>query len=194
MYKTIGHQTIQKTQETILERLKKGPIHSPYKNQYGQVLLKPPFAGSGYYFWEDNIKAAKWFGKVRYKEKGLEYRIFKVDINLTYDDNSLLDLIGNIQHLHLFKNMINETKKSLKEKCEEWKLHQYLYYYRHLNKKINGVFPFKMVRFADDSKKYIKGDVLKLSENQNFMEINPFFIICIFEKRNIPIESYVHLE
>ena len=89
MIKSFGHQTIYKSAETVANRLTKGPDIASMKDRFGRPKKIPPFAGEGYYFWEDNIDAAEWWGDVHYIQKGKEYRIFRINLEMRYDNNSV---------------------------------------------------------------------------------------------------------
>jgi len=52
---TIGHQTIE-DQNNVDEVEKNGPIKAVFK----------PYLGDGYYYWDNNIKAAHWWGSNNY--------------------------------------------------------------------------------------------------------------------------------
>ena len=78
MIKSFGYQTIEKRLETVEYRLRRGPWKSLMVDGNGRPKRHPPFAGEGYYFWEDNMDAAEWWGDVHYIQKGKEYRIFKI--------------------------------------------------------------------------------------------------------------------
>ncbi len=149
MLTTCGHQTIEKTTEGVNSRIKAGPVISTINDSFGQLKKKPPFAGDGYYFWEDNIEAGEWWGKVHYANKGKEFRIFGINFLLRYDDDSFLDLVGNRQHLRLIQKIIVKLKKSMK--CDDWKLHQFIMFLRKKNHEGKIKFPYKIMRFNDQN-------------------------------------------
>lgn len=192
MIKTFGHQTIEKTSESIGDRIKEGPIISIEDDGTGKPKKHPPFAGDGYYFWEDNIEAAEWWGFVRYEKKSKGYRIFRIDITLRYDDNSLFDIVGNRQHLNLLKRLIEKTKIAVD--CTEWKLHNFIKYFRVLESKHPGMFPYKLMRFNDFAINPKIQSQIFLDNFNRFALLNPFYIICVFDKTVLPLNSFIFIK
>jgi hypothetical protein len=112
----------------------------------------------GYYFWEDNMDAAEWWGHRRYLRYNESCRIFRIKINnLNYQDGVFLYLVGNVEHIKFLRNMINILSKRINTK--DWKLHQYIYSFREI-----GKFPFRIIRFLDYSTQERKGQVVKLND------------------------------
>lgn len=188
---TIGHQTIEKTNEPVAEREKNGPIFSPLFDKHGNPKPKPPFAGAGYYFWDDNIEAAHWWGETRYNNR---YRIFKIDLTLNYDDNSFFDLVGSRKHLRLLQKMVEKARKKLQDQCKNWMLQDFITYFRKVEKEHkNGVFPFKMLRFNDSRvNKHRQMPIVlgKSRETENYTLMNPFYIVCVFELEDLYLPSF----
>jgi hypothetical protein len=194
MIKSLGHQTIEKTSESISERLKLGPVKSTGFDSLGNPKKKPPFAGDGYYFWEDNIDAAEWWGLVHYVNRGKQYRIFKLDIDLLYD-GTFIDLIGNRQHLKLIANLIKKTRMQID--CADWKFHQFIAYFRRLEVRQKGMFPFKMIRFNDSKLNPKIHEPLALNDqekSQNNVLLNPFYIICVFDLADLKLETFTFMK
>lgn len=188
---TFGHQTIEKL-HPISARIKIGPHKSKGTKEDGSPLKKPPFAGEGYYFWEDNIEAAEWWGEVRFTKYNKNYYIFKIDVSLRYDDNSFLDLIGNRQHLKFLSKLINRTKT--KVDCQNWKLHNFISYFRILQKRNPGIFPFKILRFNDHSINPKLQTPIQLTDYQHKQLINPFYIICVFDLDILDLASFKYIK
>jgi hypothetical protein len=192
MIESCGHQTIEKTAETIPDRLKEGPVKSLMFDDDGKPKKRPPFAGTGYYFWEDNINASEWWGGVHYKKSGKDYRIFKIDIDLKYDNNEFLDLIGSRQHLKLIENLVLKTKG--KVNCSNWKFHNYISYFRILEAKQKGIFPYKMVRFNDYNLNPKIQNPLQLNDQSKVALMNPFYIVCVFEKDHLKLDTFTFIK
>lgn len=192
MIKTFGHHTIEKTTESVATRLKIGPVKSTVLDENGMTKEKPPFAGDGYYFWEDNLPAADWWGSVHYVDKGKQYRIFRVNIELRYDDNSLLDLIGSRQHLKLLGQLIRKARMALD--CEGWTLEKYISYFRLRESKLKGMFPYKMIRFNDYSLNPKIQDYIPLRDAKHISLMNPFYIICVFEARDLDLATFAFIK
>ena len=192
MIQTYGHQPIEKTTETIGYRISIGPIKSTVLDENGQPNEKPPFAGDGYYFWEDNIDAARWWGDKHYNAYGKDFRIFRIDLTLRYDDGTFFDLIGNRAHLRLLKKLIDKAKRYID--CSDWKLHQFISHFRYLNKKHNnGMFDYKMIRFNDPEASQ-KNQMPVLLNSSHSILINPFYIISVLEYENLPLHTYINIQ
>lgn len=192
MINTFGHQTIEKTNESVATRIAVGPIKSTLLDENGKPKEKPPFAGDGYYFWEDNIEAADWWGKVRYVNKGKSYRVFRLDLILRYDDHSFFDLVGSRQHLKLLGALIKKAK--IATNCAGWVLHNYLTYFRILNGRNKGIFPYKMIRFNDSSLNPKMQGPISLTSQQHQTLMNPFYIICVFELQDISLKTFTFIK
>lgn len=192
MINTFGHQTIEKTTETIGERIKAGPVISTENEANGLPKNNPPFAGEGYYFWEDNIEAAQWWGLVHYERKKKAFRIFRIDLTLRYDNYSFFDIVGNRQHLNLLKKLIDKAKT--KVDCTDWKLHNYIKYFRLLESRNKGMFPYKMIRFNDFAFNPKIQSKVFLKDMNKYALLNPFYIICVFDMTDISLESFIFIE
>lgn len=194
MIKSVGHHTIFKSGESVAERLKLGPVKSTTFDNSGKPKPKPPFAGDGYYFWEDNIDAAEWWGHVHYKLKGKGHRIFKIDIDLIYD-GTFLDLIGSRQHIKLIAQLIRKTKMNVD--CSGWKFHHFIAYFRRLESTKKGMFPFKMIRFNDAKLNPKIQEPLSLTDRENGKNsilLNPFYIICVFQLQDLQLSTFTFVK
>ncbi len=80
---TIGHHTCQKSTEVYL--LTNAPFKSCRSSENDTVCY--PYLGEGYYFWDNNLKSAEWWGKTHYNNS---YSIIKIDLVLEGED--FLDL------------------------------------------------------------------------------------------------------
>src|SRR5277367_517215 len=128
MDKSLGHHTLERTNESVPFRLAAGPVRSLMTNADGTPKVNPPFAGEGFYFWEDNLDAAIWWGEKHYVQKGKLYRIFGIDLKLEDDGTTYLDLVGNRKQLKLLDELITKTKKETN--CVDWKFHNFISYWR----------------------------------------------------------------
>ncbi len=77
----------------------------------GPVLgLYKPWLGVGYYFWDGFVDNAHWWGKVHVKG---DYMICKASVE--GDDNFLLDLHSNPEHMTLFSKTMQLLESKLKK-------------------------------------------------------------------------------
>lgn len=192
MIKSFGHHTCELTNESVSDRTKLGPVKSSIYDENGKLKNKPPFAGDGYYFWEDNIDAAMWWGKVQYLNHGKNYRIFRMDLTLQYDGNSLIDLIGNRQHL---KRILNQIQKArIRTDTTGWKFHNYIAYFKRMEIVQPGIFPYKMIRFNDSRLNSKIQEPLLLNEHKKMILLNPFYIICVFDFSDLDLKSFIFIK
>lgn len=185
MIDSFGHHTCRYTTESVPDRINAGPVLSSIYDRHGKLKNKPPFAGDGYYFWEDNIDAAEWWGEVHYNKK---YRIFRIDLKLRYDDKSLIDLIGSRQHLKLMLAQINKARMRIN--TEGWKFHHFIAYFRRMQSSQPGIFPYKMIRFNDSRLNFKIQQPLLLNDSEKRILLNPFYIICVFDFKDLDLNTF----
>ena len=188
MIDTCGHHTCELTPESVADRIKVGPVLSSIYDEHGKLKSKPPFAGDGYYFWEDNIDAAEWWGEVRYLNERKKFRIFRIDLKLRYDDKSLIDLIGNRQHLKLMLSQINKAR--MRTNTDGWKLHHFIAYFKRMQSTTPGIFPYKMIRFNDSRLNFKMQQPLMLNDSKKRVLLNPFYIICVFDLNDLDLKTF----
>lgn len=96
MKKTALYQAISSKEETI----PKIPICSSEDARLGK----------GYYFWDTDIKAAKWWGKSHYEGA---YRVCRSH----YDAHSehYFDLVGNMEHIQILSRCYHKLQQRKKE-------------------------------------------------------------------------------
>ena len=193
MIKSAGHHTIEKTAETVGQRLQLGPVKSVSIDKAGNQKAKPPFAGDGYYFWEDNMDAAEWWGQMKYARHGKHFRVFRIDIELRYDDGTFLDLIGNRQHLKFLGLLIKKTRMNVAESAD-WKFHHYIAYFRRQENKKKGMFPYKMIRFNDAKLNPKIQEPLLLNDAEKMALLNPFYIICVFDITDLNLPTFTFIK
>ena len=92
MFKSIGHHTA--LDENGLEYIER---NAPFRS-----TRKSPFLGSGYYFWDNHIELARFWGESQYKGR---YVVCEMDFHVT--EESFLDLVGSREDQIHFKNLIN---------------------------------------------------------------------------------------
>ena len=80
---------------------------APFKSICDQSKRKDPFLGEGFYFWDDNIEAARWWGKSHYYGK---YTILEYDFTLSGDH--FLDLVGCRRDIRILLTLREKLKKN----------------------------------------------------------------------------------
>ncbi len=174
MFKTVVHHTVKdKDNPDYIEE--NGPFR-PKKD-------KDLYLGHGYYFWDDHIELAHWWGNVHC---GSKYVI--CEGNLVIDDEGdFLDLVGSRQDLRYYRELrdtygiqdlaIGSAIEFLKERSK-------------IPGK-EGVFPFKVIRAVDDSSGTYEQDRHYFVEGkQGSTNLAPKIIICLITKSSIYLRNF----
>jgi hypothetical protein len=134
---------------------------------------KNPWLGQGYYFWDNLIKRAHWWGDTHCHG---QYMICQAYADI--DDDKYLDLVGNMEQLNDFEksyNAINNTYGG-KVKTISWVVAKLI---RDNN------FPYQAMRVRTD---YCGGDEKKIqfvTWNAAAISFNPPVQICIYDKSRV---------
>ena len=102
------YQTLENRQneETVL---KNGPFFCSEIDSHGKLKkgIQEPWLGEGYYFWDNRIDDARWWGETNYKTCG--YIICKTQ----YDQHSplLSDMVGDVKQFDEFVECAEFIKK-----------------------------------------------------------------------------------
>ncbi len=193
MLKTVGYHTIGNTGEQLTYRIKVGPVLSRIRKDKNGKEVHPPMAGEGFYFWDNDLDTAHWWGKMRYGDKK-KYRIFQMDFTLKYDNSTFFDLVGSMEHLKLLAKFVYEIQQDKSINTDDWKMHNYIRFLRSMNNIKPGTFPFKIIRFNDASTNNTFRQIkLKLNDLKSFTYINPIFIICVLEWKALNLQSFKHV-
>jgi hypothetical protein len=139
-----------------------------------------PFLGSGYYYWEENLDMAHYWGKTHYKGN-----YFIIENTLALEGDKFLDLVGNRKHMKFVKDL---TTRLASKGRPAWNIGTVLEFARRMNEARNNAikFPFKAVRAIDewvDDKKREK--YYFVEGKKNFTYLNPRLVICVYEKENV---------
>ncbi len=145
---------------------------------------KSPFLGEGFYFWDDNIEIAHWWGKTHYNNK---YTILQYDFTLEGD--SFLDLVGSRQDIYILlglrKKLIErgdvEEKDLSVSKCIEL--------LKKIERNTPGVFPYTIIRAMDIRCKTNGWSFVNDKRRCGTLITNPRIIICFFCKKDIPLRT-----
>lgn len=148
-----------------LEHIKKeAPYYSTHDEQDNQFK----FLGAGYYFWDDNISVAHWWGSKRYQRK---YLIFESEIEAK--GNWFLDLVGNRRSMKWMLEMIQLLEESYGKTFTLSEAIELL--------KLKGEFNFRVIRAADI---YFEAKDIQhfVPANDHFTNLNPVYIVCTIDK------------
>jgi hypothetical protein len=175
---TIGHHTCSEAHHAyLMER-------APFMSVYDEKQDKLPFLGSGYYFWDNNIDQAIYWGDTHYNGK---YNIVAVDLELSGE--CFLDLIGSREDMAFFKCLVEQVSER-RDDTNNWSISQFIECFRRINKLpgYEHFFECRIIRAIDshaanqDTKKFNK-------LHRGSMPLNPRLIICFFDKRDIPLNT-----
>ncbi len=195
--RTHGYQTIELREESISERQKIGPILSTSYDENNNLKDNKPFAGDGYYFWENNIEAARWWGNTHiYSRKKMGYRIFKYEFEILYD-GTFFDLVGNMEHIIYLGKLIDKIKINFSRRgkdIRDWELNQYITHLRNIAKTNPSIFPYTAIRFNDY--KRVKGERINLDKrvSPSFILRNPYYIVCFFDINKLNLQKYTFFQ
>lgn len=143
-----------------------------------EIGVPAPFLGEGYYFWEDHLKQAKWWGNTFYRDG---YYILQADINTT--DDNFLDLVGDRKSEGEFLLMIAKLV-SHKDLKADTPLGAILEYLRKANILSPGMFPYLIVR-AQDYTHLDYGTKLLFNDLHHYTYLNRINLFCLFEKDEV---------
>ena len=146
---------------------------------------KYQFLGAGYYFWDDDIEQAHYWGKVHYNNN---YYIIVFDCNI--DEEFLLDLNTREGQKTFFEmqkalqEVISITNKSVN--VEDWALSKVLKLI--YNSGIN--FAYKVIKVKDEiASKKRQQKVLFTSSKENFTYLGGVYFYFFRKKEDIDIIS-----
>lgn len=163
-----------------------------YRANNQQVLKEGPYKctqdnawlGHGYYFWEDSLRPAKYWGKLFCDNKYIVCGGL-LDIN----EKNCLDFIGNIKHEEFVLNAISQIKE-LGELTENFTIPWLI----HTLQKI-GSFPFYAARAdttdAFDPKHYLTEEdfkeeiIFNKKHSKSIVRLNRVFQICIYDLNEV---------
>lgn len=175
---TIGHHTCaNKNDKTYILQ------NAPFRSEFNKERNKIPFLGGGYYFWDNNLEAARYWGENHYKGN---YCIYECVLNI--DDNKFLDLVGSRDDMIKLRQLID--KFSRKIGGENLSLGEILEYFKQLNNLDPTFFDITIVRAIDSSKSKTEADVFRFSDGKNnYTDLNPRLIICFYTKKPLYFKS-----
>ena len=171
MFETIVHQTLQNKNNNA-EVEANGP--------YPTTDLKNSFLGRGYYFWDNHIELAKFWGKIRCNNK---FIICEGELKIEKKD--FLDLVGSRSDQIHFLNLVstlNMKKQSIGKTIEALKA---------LEKEEKGIFPYKAIRVMDNlQKRKFPQTQYKFSSKENYSILAPMYIICLLDKNKLILPTF----
>lgn len=178
--------------------MKKITLYQTIKDQdYLDVETNGPFPckwentwlGDGFYFWEEFIGLAHWWGKTRRKGS---YIICKAECD--FDEIKCLDLVGEMKHVRFFQeaievmnqnNKINSTTtvsrviNFMKEEFKSRFLFEAIRVYG-----INSISPSQPI-----SSEYSSRFLFEVSKG-SYLDVLPAVQLCLFKKTSLNLREY----
>lgn len=164
-----GHHTCKKSGGEAYV-LKNAPFLSTIKNS------KIPFLGIGYYFWDDNIEMAKYWGWSNYNNN---YYIVENDLDCQPD--VFLDLVGNRKDMRLFVDLMDDMiGRGINR--EKWTVGAFIEFMKRLRIHNKDVFPYQIIRAVDNSKINEQFKYYFVQGRGEFTNLSPIIVICVIDK------------
>jgi hypothetical protein len=177
--KTIGHHTCSKKNGREYVE-KNAPFHSIHDETNNALK----FLGSGYYFWDDNIEMAHYWGHMHFH---CNYYIMECQLHLESD--IFLDLVGNRSHLRYFKQLIQKFEEYGFSRSK-WTIGAFIEFLKSKEKDMPGIFPFKAIRAIDNSVAPKNKNTIQFVDNKpNYTNLDPRLVICLIEKNDVILHS-----
>ena len=174
----IGHHTCDQ-EGTVQEIEEHGPFLSTHVDDKAN---QHKFLGTGYYFWDNNIKRAHIYGQSTYRRR---YYIFESKLDL--DENQFLDLAGNRIDMIHFQEIMEKLREAISG-TKDWTLAHFIEF---LKKK--GAFQYRAVRALDINAIPAKG-IKFVADRENYTNLNPVFIVCLSDTGSDIVNTFRHLK
>ncbi len=176
---TTGHHTCaNRNDKTFI--LQNAPFYSEFNKEQDKI----PFLGGGYYFWDDNLAAAHFWGENHYKGN---YCIYESVLNI--EDDKFLDLVGSRKDMIKLKMLIE--KFAFVFQGENVCLGEMLEYFKNLDILSPGIFPIDAVRAIDSAKPKKNSDIMYFNNKSknHYIDLFPRLIICFYTKKPVLFRS-----
>ena len=171
MFKTIAHQTLEN---------RKNNEYVEANGPFAVENIKKSFLGAGYYFWDNHIELAKFWGESHCNNN---YIICESQMNI--NKNDFLDLVGSREDQIHFLELIKTLK------MQDQPFGNIISSLKDLEKEKNGIFPYKAIRAVDNlPKKRFAQSAFKFSDKENYSILSPMYIICLFEINELILPTY----
>lgn len=172
--RTVGHHTCKKDggKEFVLNN---APFISPKTDRI-------PFLGVGYYFWDYDLEQAKKWGVNHYNNS-----FYIIEAELDIPDAVFLDLAGNRQQMEYFVSLLQRFQKRGAH-AQKWKFGEFIEFLKEFRKADYQAFPFEIIR-AQDFLEPKEKDKIKFNHLQNFTNLNPRFVICLFTNSELYLQN-----
>lgn len=177
-FETIGYHTCDDTED--IDKIERDV---PFRSKWKEVTdpknpPKQPFLSEGFYFWEQDLESAHWWGQAHCDNK---YVVFRYNISI--EDPHFLDLIGSVADKRRFLTMAQtaiDRGASGYADAKKVPIGEVLAFIRGLMKER---FLYQGVRAMDDTRAQGGGKVNRrpfASWKNTAVADDPQFILCLF--------------
>lgn len=176
---TIGHHTCSnKGGCTYVSQ------NAPFISYYDEEEEKTPFLGTGYYFWDNDLKRAHWWGRKHYKG---EYCILETDLNIS--DELFFDLVGSRLHQQMLASLVVKFAYYGFER-DNWTIGNFVEFLKEMEMSdYPGIFKYKAIRAADIGPKPGLIARFNLKRRESYTDLEPRYIICIIDLKNVHLTN-----
>lgn len=154
-------------------------FNGPFSCTHGKSWL-----GKGYYFWENYIENAHWWGEMVHSNN---YIICSATIK--YDNANCLDLVDNREHIQDFRDAY--------EKCiinkSDALVPEVIAFMEHALKRIGKKFPYAAIRIVGQNSrggKDYKVSFDRRAKSKSYFEFIPPLQICIKDMGVLNFNAY----
>lgn len=179
-------------QHTFEDRLPGDENKAPF-----HCLDTNSFVGRGFYFWDDNLQVAKYWGGLRYHNKGLPYLVGEAPFECDWND--FFDLVGSRRHQKFLLD-VRRTLAGRRPQRTSWPIGNLIEFLKASNIdpecEYFNKFNFKAIRAVDDSFSLPKDQIELMKEltqfagdTGNYTYLNPCYLICVISKKDISLKQ-----
>ena len=156
----------------------KEPIHSKWVKD-----KRDSYCGSGYYFWENNIDQAKFWGEFKYSRKQIEYCIYETTMNFDGKTGKVLNLVGNRRHLEYIFKSFQEVSAFVEDgELANWSLGQSFEMLKRYF--TEDELPFDAVRVVESKQNGLTKKMnFKANSDKSYVIFNPVIIVCYIKSK-----------
>ena len=151
-----------------------GPIKGVSANNY---------FGEGYYFWDDNLKHAMWWGKKQYQNK---YYIFEA--NVVFDLNKMFDVTDR-SCISFLKDVVDEFLEGDIDLSGYFLGPILTLLFEEEIKTKKQLFPYLYAKGIDLNNDY-SSRMNYSPKTKSYFLLNPTTFFCIFNVENIHLQTF----
>lgn len=162
-------------------------LHHTCESRSATDLEKAPFTsndrshflGMGYYFWDDNMEYAKYWGEVFYLRKSKGCKVMQ--FNASWSSDIFFDFLERANGRYV--NTIGEQLN--KKGPKRWKICEIIEYLKR-----EDSFPFSVIRAVDlNATRFQQLALFTPAQNSGNTDLNPCYIVCVTRLEDIDLSQ-----